>query len=448
MTRYFEFQDENSDKFWEVAVDGTTMTVRYGKRDTQGQSKQTSFNSESDARNAAEKLIREKTGKGYVEIKRDGALVAADPAEVKYKVTVVLPDGKDRELNVVVGKDVTPLKCRYWKFSFKSPPEQFPVIFADLNRRQVPMGLSGIVLNTRMLKAAEMLTNVVDVCALGFIDDDGLRSIAKHSKVEDLGVEMAEDCTDAGLIALASLTRLRRLEFVICGSFTDKGIASICKLTALEDVSFGEANEITDAALDMLLALPNLKKIAISGAKLSEAAIGRMVAFNKNIKKKAVGARVEARGAVAPGQLVEPVLQQFKRLGVKLNAPKKYPPETKSWPEQARRLVFDLKWPKGATYTNDEESENHVWGADFSGFQAWDTVDFSEWPSLEGRPFALLGITDGGNYMISIALDSDDLADPDIYIIDHDEREEPLPEPTPLSEFLAGLEREEDEDAE
>ena len=65
MNRY-EFKDDTSEKFWEVAVDGTKMTVRYGRMGTQGQTKEKTFASAAAAEQEKKKLVKEKTTKGYV----------------------------------------------------------------------------------------------------------------------------------------------------------------------------------------------------------------------------------------------------------------------------------------------------------------------------------------------------------------------------------------------
>lgn len=69
-TRYFEFVDGKSSKFWEVSVAGCEATVRYGRIGTNGQSKTKTFGSEEAAQTHAEKLIGQKTGKGYEESAR------------------------------------------------------------------------------------------------------------------------------------------------------------------------------------------------------------------------------------------------------------------------------------------------------------------------------------------------------------------------------------------
>lgn len=62
----FTNTEEGSAKFWEVTVDGASVTVRYGKIGTAGQSKTKEHSSSAAAEAEAAKLIREKTGKGYV----------------------------------------------------------------------------------------------------------------------------------------------------------------------------------------------------------------------------------------------------------------------------------------------------------------------------------------------------------------------------------------------
>jgi predicted DNA-binding WGR domain protein len=74
MKKYFEFVGEDKSrkseaaaKFWEVSVSGSTMNVRFGKIGANGQTTVKEFSSASEATEAAEKLIKEKTKKGYVE---------------------------------------------------------------------------------------------------------------------------------------------------------------------------------------------------------------------------------------------------------------------------------------------------------------------------------------------------------------------------------------------
>ncbi len=67
MTCRFEFVGGTSAKFWEVGVAGATVTVRYGRLGTEGQTQTKSLADPAAAARHAEKLIGEKIGKGYRE---------------------------------------------------------------------------------------------------------------------------------------------------------------------------------------------------------------------------------------------------------------------------------------------------------------------------------------------------------------------------------------------
>ena len=67
MKRYFEFVEGSSAKFWEVAVSDKTVTVRFGRIGTNGQTNVKTLADADAATKHAEKLIKEKTGKGYLE---------------------------------------------------------------------------------------------------------------------------------------------------------------------------------------------------------------------------------------------------------------------------------------------------------------------------------------------------------------------------------------------
>lgn len=67
MTRRFEFVGGTSAKFWEVVVNGSDVTVRYGRLGTDGQTQTKSFVNAAKAQQHADKLIGEKLKKGYQE---------------------------------------------------------------------------------------------------------------------------------------------------------------------------------------------------------------------------------------------------------------------------------------------------------------------------------------------------------------------------------------------
>jgi DNA ligase-1 len=65
--RYFEFVDDSSSKFWEIWMDGNDVTTQWGRIGTTGQTKTKNFADEAKAKKEYDKLLAEKTGKGYVE---------------------------------------------------------------------------------------------------------------------------------------------------------------------------------------------------------------------------------------------------------------------------------------------------------------------------------------------------------------------------------------------
>ncbi len=66
MKNYFEYKDEKSVKFWEINLNGLSVTTTYGKIGTTGQVSEKTFESEEKAEKEYHKLIGEKTKKGYV----------------------------------------------------------------------------------------------------------------------------------------------------------------------------------------------------------------------------------------------------------------------------------------------------------------------------------------------------------------------------------------------
>ncbi|ATB30739.1 WGR and DUF4132 domain-containing protein [Melittangium boletus] len=83
--RRFEFTDGSSQKFWEIDLQGTGFTVRWGRIGTDGQTQQKSFPSDAKAQTEHDKLIAEKQKKGYTEAGSapSNTVVAPAPAAPK-----------------------------------------------------------------------------------------------------------------------------------------------------------------------------------------------------------------------------------------------------------------------------------------------------------------------------------------------------------------------------
>lgn len=67
-SRRFEFVEGTSSKFWEVHREGNDVVIRFGRIGTGGQAVRKPLKDAAAAERHVEKLIREKTGKGYVEV--------------------------------------------------------------------------------------------------------------------------------------------------------------------------------------------------------------------------------------------------------------------------------------------------------------------------------------------------------------------------------------------
>ena len=64
MPRY-EFSEGSSNKFWEINLSGKSFTTTYGKIGTSGQTTIKSWKDNAEAKTQYDKLITEKTKKGY-----------------------------------------------------------------------------------------------------------------------------------------------------------------------------------------------------------------------------------------------------------------------------------------------------------------------------------------------------------------------------------------------
>src|SRR5207244_3346371 len=75
--RHFEFKEGSSNKFWEVELNGESLTTWWGRIGTAGQSKTKDFGDVGEAKKAYDKLVGEKLKEGYAE---GGGAAPAKPA--------------------------------------------------------------------------------------------------------------------------------------------------------------------------------------------------------------------------------------------------------------------------------------------------------------------------------------------------------------------------------
>ena len=74
MKRSFYCQEKDSNKFWDIEVEGDQLTVRFGKVGTEGRQTVKEFADNAAAEKEAAKLIAEKTKKGYKELTKGEAI--------------------------------------------------------------------------------------------------------------------------------------------------------------------------------------------------------------------------------------------------------------------------------------------------------------------------------------------------------------------------------------
>jgi len=99
--RYFEFVEGTSNKFWEIRIDGTSVITRYGKIGTAGQATTKAFDSKPQAFKELDKLVNEKTKKGYEEKggdagSGDGGARASDKRNPELE-KAILADPSDKD---------------------------------------------------------------------------------------------------------------------------------------------------------------------------------------------------------------------------------------------------------------------------------------------------------------------------------------------------------------
>ena len=94
MIRTFIYSDDKSNKFWNIEINGNSYTVTFGKVDTDGQTQTKDFDDEALCLKMAEKVINEKTKKGYVE---QSPIEKKTPAELESFFKEKYKDVPDNE---------------------------------------------------------------------------------------------------------------------------------------------------------------------------------------------------------------------------------------------------------------------------------------------------------------------------------------------------------------
>jgi predicted DNA-binding WGR domain protein len=82
--REFQFNEGSSNKFWSIELREQSLIVHYGKIGTNGQAQEKSFTSAEAAKKEHDKLVAEKTKKGYVEVQVGDASKSRPMPVVKH----------------------------------------------------------------------------------------------------------------------------------------------------------------------------------------------------------------------------------------------------------------------------------------------------------------------------------------------------------------------------
>jgi uncharacterized protein (TIGR02996 family) len=122
--RTFQYSDAKSHKFWNIDVSGSSYTVTFGKIGTAGQTQTKTFPTPEKAQAEADKLVREKTGKGYVETTPKAA---ASPVEALE--SAVREDPRDRAAHAALAD---------WLADHGDPRGEFMQVQLALEDERVP----------------------------------------------------------------------------------------------------------------------------------------------------------------------------------------------------------------------------------------------------------------------------------------------------------------------
>ncbi len=98
MPRY-EFSEGTSQKFWEITQTGSSFATTYGKIGTPGRSTTKKFASPAEARKQHDKLVVEKTKKGYVEAGGEAS------SEATTDTRSFTADARNPELEAAISAD-------------------------------------------------------------------------------------------------------------------------------------------------------------------------------------------------------------------------------------------------------------------------------------------------------------------------------------------------------
>jgi uncharacterized protein (TIGR02996 family) len=201
--RTFEFKDGKSNKFWNIELSGKAFTVTFGRIGTAGQTQEKSFPSEAAARAAHDKLVAEKTGKGYVETSAGGVGAAAPAGS---------GSGKALENAILANPEDLGAHAAYadWLIEQGDPRGEFIQVQLALEDPKTPGGKRKELAEReeKLLEAHrdQWLGDLAELFAEGDVEAEFARGWLSSLQIPDLNVALSRALAKAPLARL-----LRRL---------------------------------------------------------------------------------------------------------------------------------------------------------------------------------------------------------------------------------------------
>ncbi len=206
--RRFTFVEGSSSKFWEIEVSGNKFTTTWGKLGTSGQSVQKSFSSDEEAQKEAQKLINEKTRKGYVE---EGATAQAPSSKHAKASKPSKSQFKEASVgSVVSSSDLPGALCAHFAYLADSPgfDEVLKAVMSNAKKAELKDGNLVVTFGDKQVLTATPAGNPKEYKAwpksfkalvskhemLSFPDDSGwCIMLGDHGGFEKDGFEELED---------------------------------------------------------------------------------------------------------------------------------------------------------------------------------------------------------------------------------------------------------------
>ena len=276
MPRY-EFKDAKSHKFWEIEIEGTTFTVRYGRVGTDGQSNTKVFDSEEQAAKEAEKLTRSKVKKGYAEV---AAVVRSEPDRNPSLEAAILEDPKNQDVWRVYAD---------WLIGEGQPRGELIQAYLDGDEDRKATLHADHEKDFLGRLAKDMAPFVAITWARGFFDD--VKVSCDYDTFEDLAEGMSAASVVGAVLRHPSARFLPRLRLGAPESIFDgegdwqamidavvkNGLRPSLRELVVGDFEYPDETEMSWAQIGSLkglwAVLPNLRRLEVQGASIELGAI-------------------------------------------------------------------------------------------------------------------------------------------------------------------------------